>query len=85
MKKMSLIIDQWIAASGRSGWTAFDCVRPKVLFGSFADSNQSLEIMASTAEQSKPGTPEDIEEADRVSVMIMQRSVRSAVSGLQWS
>jgi len=49
MKNMPLIIDQLIAASGRSGRTVIDCVHLKVLFESFADSIQSLEIMASKA------------------------------------
>jgi len=85
MKNVPLIIDQLIAARGRSGRTAIDCVDLKVMFESFADSIQSLEILASEAQQGKPGPTEYVEEADRVTVMIMQRSVRSAVSRLHCS
>ena len=82
MKNMPLIIDQLIAASGRSGRTAIDCVYLKMLFESFTDSIQSREILASKAQQGKPGPTEYVEEADQVSIMIMHRSVRSAVSRL---
>jgi hypothetical protein len=85
MNNVPLIIDQLIAASGRSARTAIDCVCLKVLFESFAYMIQSREIMASKAQQGKPGTTEDVEEAHWASVMIEQWTVRSAVSRLQWS